>query len=264
MLLLHKSKCENNNKTTIRTSPESHIYWIKHYKDTFYFRVYADFQADFEIDISSIGNKTTNIYKQNPVLSEYYFISELEDVLKSDYFESLLGYDNVVWFLNEGMKLENKMTFYFKNTKKDVIMTEEDEEDLKFNNICRFCEKINKSDEVRDHCHSTCKYRGPAHSKCNIKVTQDISNFIPFIFHNFSNYDCHMFFRNLVDKKNDKVKVDNIPIANGEDRSVTYGCIRLIDSHRFLSKSLDGLGKSLDEDNFKIWKKISSQLATIK
>ena len=33
------------------------------------------------------------------------------------------------------------MAFYFKNTKKDIIMTEEDEEDYRNNNICRFCEK---------------------------------------------------------------------------------------------------------------------------
>ena len=53
-------------------------------------------------------------------------------------------------------------------------MTEEDEEHCKNNNICRFCEKNIESDKVRDHCHSTGKYRGPAHSKCNINVTQKV------------------------------------------------------------------------------------------
>ena len=33
------------------------------------------------------------------------------------------------------------MAFYFKNTKKDIIMTEENEEDFRNDNICRFCEK---------------------------------------------------------------------------------------------------------------------------
>ena len=80
-------------------------------------------------------------------------------------------------------------------------MTEEDDEEHKKNNICRFCEKNIESHNVRDHCHLTGKYRGPAYSKCNINVTQQQSNFIPFIFHNFSNYDCHMFFKTLVDKK---------------------------------------------------------------
>ena len=33
------------------------------------------------------------------------------------------------------------MAFYFKYTKKDILMTEEDEEDYKNDNICRFSEK---------------------------------------------------------------------------------------------------------------------------
>ena len=68
-----------------------------------------------------------------------------------------------------------------------------------------FVKKNIESDKVRDHCHLTGKYRGPAHNTCNINVTQKQTNFIPFIFHNFSNYDCHMFFKKLVDKKKDKV-----------------------------------------------------------
>ena len=61
------------------------------------------------------------------------------------------------------------------------------------------------ADFVRYHCHLTGKYRGRAHNKCNINVTQKQSNLIPLAFHNFSNYDCHLFFKKLVDKKNDKV-----------------------------------------------------------
>ena len=143
------------------------------------------------------------------------------------------------------------MAFYFKNTKKDIIMTEQDEEDFENNNICRFCETIIESDKVRDHCHLTGKYRGPAHSKCKINVTQDQSNFTPFIFHNFSNYDCHMFLKNLVDKKNDKVKLVIIPKTNENYISVTYGCIRFIDSYRFLSSGLDSLVKNLVDNSHK-------------
>ena len=80
-------------------------------------------------------------------------------------------------------------------------MTEKDEEVYRNNNICRFCEENIECDKFRDHCHLTCFFRGPAHGKCNINVTQDQSNFIPFIFHNFSNYDCRTFFKKLVDKK---------------------------------------------------------------
>ena len=256
MLIKHKQKCGDDNITTIKSSNESHLHWKKHFhKNPLYFRIYADFEADNEKDNSIVGNKTTNIYKQNPVLNGYHIISELEDVLKSDYYKSPLGYNNVAWFVDEVIKLENKMAFYFKNTNKDIIMIQEDEEDFRKNNICLFCEKEILSDKVRDHCHLTGRYRGPAHNTCNINVTQKQSNFIPFIFHNFSNYDCHMFFKKLVDKKNDKVKFDIIPKTNEEYISVTYGCIRFIDSYRFLSSSLDSLVKNLDEDDFKILKK---------
>ena len=85
MLIKHKPKCEKNDITTIRTSNESHLHWKKHfYKNPLYFRIHADFEADNEKDNSIVGNKTINIYKQNPVLNGYHILSELEDVLKSD------------------------------------------------------------------------------------------------------------------------------------------------------------------------------------
>ena len=54
---------------------------------------------------------------------------------------------------------------------------EEEEEDYTIINICQLCQKNIESDKVRDHCHLTVKYRGPAHSICNINVTQKQSNF---------------------------------------------------------------------------------------
>ena len=179
----------------------------------------------------------------------------MNDVLQSGYYESPLGYSNVDWFVKEVIKLENKMAFYFKNTKKDIIMTQKNEEDFENYNICRFCEKEIISDKVRDHCHLTGKYRGPAHNVCNKNVKQKDSNFIPFAFHNFSNYDCHIFFKKLVDLKKDKVKFKITPKTNEEYISVKYECIRFIDSYRFLSESLNKPVKNLNEDDFKILKK---------
>ena len=65
----------------------------------------------------------------------------LEDVFKSGYFKPLLGYEVVDWFVDEIITLKNKMTFYFKNTKKDIIMNQEDTEGFENNNIRRICEK---------------------------------------------------------------------------------------------------------------------------
>ena len=51
---------------------------------------------------------------------------------------------------------------------------------------------------VRDHDHRTGKYRGAAHSNCKMNVKQKRSNFFPIFFHNFSGYDCHLIFEELL------------------------------------------------------------------
>ena len=86
-------------------------------------------------------------------------------------------------------------------------MTEDHEDDFRNNNICRFCEKEVVSDKVRDHCHLTGQNQGPAHNTCSINVLQKGNNLLPFAFHNFSNNDCHMFFKRLVDLKIMKLNI---------------------------------------------------------
>ena len=59
-----------------------------------------------------------------------------------------------------------------------------------------------------------------------------------------------MFFKKIVDKKKDKVDFEIIPKSNEEYISVTYGCIRFIDSYRFLTSGLDSLVKTVvDKSN---------------
>ena len=102
-------------KTTIRPSSGSNLPWNDHfYKTLSYFRNPAVFEANNEDDISSIGNKTTNIYKQNPVVNGIYKVSEVNDVLQSGYYESPLAYKNVVWFVNEVITLEKQWLSFLK------------------------------------------------------------------------------------------------------------------------------------------------------
>ena len=130
-------------KILITTSSEPHLHWKKHFlKKPLFFKIYADFEADNETGNSIIGNKTTNIYKRNPVLNGYHIVSELDDILQSSYNKSPLVYDNVDWVVNEVFNLENEIAFYFKDTKKHITMTAEDEEEYRKKNICRFCEKF--------------------------------------------------------------------------------------------------------------------------
>ena len=152
------------------------------------------------------------------------------------------------------MKLENEKAFYFKNSNKDSILTDKDEEQYRNINICRFCEKEIFSDQVKDQCNFTRKYRRPANSKCCKTVTQKQSNFISFIFHNFTNFDCHLLFKNYLQKKNERVNLDVLPKSNGKNICVIYGNIRFVDSYRFSSSSLDSLVKTLIDNNHKAFK----------
>ena len=52
--------------------------------------------------------------------------------------------------------------------------------------------------KVRDHCHFTGKYRGAAHSICNLKF--NMPNETPIVFHNGSNYDYHFIIKELASK----------------------------------------------------------------
>ena len=186
MIIKHKQHCIQKQKTSNKTSPESHLLRKNQFnKNPLYFRIYTDFEADNEKEDSKAGcNKINNIYKQIPVCNGCEIVSEFEEDLKSGYHKSPLGYENIDWFSVEIIKLENKMTFYFKNTNKVIIMTQEDEKIFEANNIFRFSEKQIIDLKVRDHCHLTRKYRGPAHSNCNINVKQKDSIFISVIIQN--------------------------------------------------------------------------------
>ena len=153
-------------------------------KDPLYFCIYADFEAVNEIDNSNKDKKTTKRYRQNLVCNAFYLVYELKDVLINGYYKYPLGYDIVDWFVNEVMKLHEKMVFCFKKTNTDITMNEKDDEQYRNTTTCRFFEKKIFCDKVRHRCHLKRKYRKPAHNKRMLIVTQEQSNFVPFAFHN--------------------------------------------------------------------------------
>ena len=121
-----------------------------------------------------------------------------------------------------------------------MIFTEEDKLYYENNNACHICSKtyINK---VRDHCHETGKYRGPACKICNLRYKQQ--NFIPVMFHNGSGYDFNLLYSELFKQNNDKRKVDNIPLAAGKSKMFSIGCLKFLDSYNFLAMPLDQMAK---------------------
>ena len=63
-----------------------------------------------------------------------------------------------------------------------------------------------------------------------------------------------MFFKELVDKTNVKVKFEIVPKTNEEYISVRYSCGRFIESYRFISSSLDKSVETLVDTSHKTLK----------
>ena len=136
-----------------------------------------------------------------------------------------------------------------KHFNKNVILSEEEEEQFQSSKTCWICEKLTENDDekVRDHCHITGKFRGAAHWNCNINF--QLTKKVPVIFHNLRGYDSHLIFCEL--NKFD-VKIDVIP-----NRLENYMAFFLnknlvfIDSMQFINSSLKKLVKNLLDDDLK-------------
>ena len=69
-----------------------------------------------------------------------------------------------------------------------------------------------------------------------------------------------MFFKTLVDRKKDNVKFEIIPKTDEKYISVKYGCIKFIDTYRFLSSSLDKLVQTLVDNSHKTLKNLKKEV----
>ena len=132
---------------------------------------------------------------------------------------------------------------------KNLIMSEEEEEQFQSSNTCWICEKLidNDDEKFRDHCHVTGKFRGAAHWSCNINL--QLTKNVPVIFHNLRGYDSHLIFNEL-DKFDVKIKV----IPNGLEKYMAFFLNKnlvFIDSMQFMNSSLEKLVKNLSDNDFK-------------
>ncbi|XP_014476714.1 PREDICTED: uncharacterized protein LOC106745535 [Dinoponera quadriceps] len=121
---------------------------------------------------------------------------------------------------------------------------------------------------MRDHCHLTSRYRGPAHSRCNLNYRN--SHIIPAFFHNLSSYDAHFIIERIANSF--EGSVDLLPINKERYLSFTKNIkcarvkwrqrvkLRFVDSFRFLSTSLDKLASFLDEDKLRAIRSTFSHL----
>ena len=71
--------------------------------------------------------------------------------------------------------------------------------------VCHICKKGFSTDysnknyfKTKDHCHYIGKYRGVAHSICNLRYKAPKE--IPVVFHNGSTYDYHFIIKELAEE----------------------------------------------------------------
>ena len=143
--------------------------------------------------------------------------------------------------------------------KKMIPLTCEENESYKEQEVChisegKFCMDKDDNDYVnrkkaKDHCHYTGKFRGAAHSKCNLnyKVLKNV----PIIIHNAS-YNTHFTINQLAEEfkgitncigdNMEKYITFSVSIKKKCDNGKTITRkLRFIDSFRFMSTSLSEL-----------------------
>ena len=150
-----------------------------------------------------------------------------------------------------------------------IPLTNKENESYKKQKVCHVCGKIFSTDDddddddddkkyhkVRDHCHYTGKYRGAAHSICNLRYK--IPKEILVVFHNGSTCDYHFIIKEqpkefegqfeCLGQNTEKYITFSVPINKELDNGklIKYK-LKFIDSFRFMSTSLSKLVNILSE-----------------
>ena len=130
-----------------------------------------------------------------------------------------------------------------------IQMTPEDEASFLSAKECFVCEELLGRDRVRDHDHLTGKFRGAAHSRCNLllqpRMGKDACAFkVPVVFHNLKGYDANHIMK-VVGKYGQALQISCI--AQNMEKYITFtlGNLKFVDSLQFLNTSLQSLVSNL-------------------
>ncbi|KAK3740268.1 hypothetical protein RRG08_031987 [Elysia crispata] len=129
----------------------------------------------------------------------------------------------------------------------NIRMTSSDWESHRTACRCYVCDDLLKGDSVRDHCHITGKYRGAAHSACNLKLwLSPKTTTISVVFHNLRGYDSHLLMQAI-----SKVEGRMSCIPNNTEKYISFS-LCFIDSAQFLQASLSKLVEANKPEAFQI------------
>lgn len=258
-LKLHKSRGDCYKTITNMPTENLNIVQFKNYHKMMKIpiAIYADVECILEKIVDDPSGKT---HKHRPAAAGFYILNSIDENLSK--YKQFSGEKCMKKFISS--LIDECKFLYNKFLKHKVPMkplTEQQIEEFRKATICWICEKSFEPGNVkcRDHCHYEGSYRGAAHVNCNLKLKQ--VNFIPVLFHNYSNYDLHLTIHEISIRK-DLARMSCIPInknkyislssyiKNDENTSEIFE-IRFLDSYRFMSESLDSLAKNLPKSDFR-------------
>ena len=269
----HKEYCYENESVKTTMPPPGTYLRFKNFlhSEKAPFAVYADFESLIKpmdnCDPDPNKSYTKKHQKHKPISFSYYILCSIYGVYKSilrKYTktkpEDADAMDVFIKWLEEDVKAIANIE------EKEIIFTEEDRKQFNKASDCWICGEYLGNDRVRDHCHFTGRYRGPAHNRCNLKYRKPKS--ISVFFHNLSGYDSHLFIKKL-GTPNKNENIDCIP--NNEEKYISFSktivtgqytnkkgevkdkTFKIVfkDSLKFMSSSLGALVHNLPKDAFK-------------
>ena len=270
----HKEYCYENESVKILMPPPNTYLRFKNFlhSEKAPFVVYADFESLIKpmdnCDPDPNKSYTKKHQKHEPISFSYYINSSIDGVYKpvlrkytQTKPEDANAIDVFIKWLEEDVKAIANIE------EKEMIFTEEDRKQFNKASDCWICGEYLGNDRVRDHCHFTGRYRGPAHNRCNLKYRKPKS--ISVFFHNLSGYDSHLFIKKNGCSINKKENIKCIP--NNEEKYISFtktiitgqytnkkGEVKdksfdivFKDSLKFMSSSLGALVNNLPKDAFK-------------
>ena len=270
----HKEYCYKNKCVKTNMPPQNTYLRFKNFlhSEKAPFAVYADFESLIKpldnCDPDPNKSYTKKYQKHEPISFSYYILCSIDGVYKpvlrkytQTKPEDADAMDIFIKWLGEDVKDIANIE------PKEMIFTEEDIKHFNKASDCWICGEKLENDRVRDHCHFTGRYRGPAHNKCNLKYRKPKN--ISVFFHNLSGYDSHLFIKKIgcSINKNENIKC----IATNEEKYISFtktivtgqytnkkGKVKdktfdivFKDSLKFMSSSLEALVNNLPKDAFK-------------
>ena len=170
-------------------------------------KIYADFESNLE-GVEIYEGSYSKKYQDHISCSFAYKVVCIDDRFTKPivvFRGENAAYEFIKAILKEWEYCKKVMKRHFN---KNLIMSEEEEEQFRLSNTCWICEKLidNVNEKLRHHCYVNDKFRGVAHWSCNKNL--QLTKSVPVIFHNLRGYDSHLISDEL---KSFYVKIDVIP-----------------------------------------------------